>query len=273
MTDTVDARPRVAPMSETHGIGLLTSPVRRAIVDALANDRSVERAESPGMTAAQLAAQLNLHVTTVRFHLDQLEVAGLVHSAFTKKYGVGRPRKVYDIAPGALDPVSVEASEHILLGLLADSFGTGLTPAQAGAAWAADNVERVTDGPAQSAGQWLSKIARMVDVLESWGYTPDVATSDGGRACRVDLVRCPFLALALSNPAVVCGVHRGLIRGVMDQLGETDTQVSLEPFVRPELCQAHIRRRGAFQHNPPSPAADQYAAVPDPAADEKQEAS
>jgi predicted ArsR family transcriptional regulator len=245
---------------ETTGLALLASPVRRGILDALANYRPLAPLEVHGMTAAQLASHLNLHVTTVRFHLDQLVAGGMVSATFTKAFGVGRPRKVFDIAPGALSPAPVEASEHTLLELLADSFGSGRTPAQAGARWAATHVPASPEGPAQSAGQWLGKIAQMVDVLETWGYTPNVATSEGGRTCRVDLLRCPFLELARSNPAVVCGVHRGLITGVMLQLGESETAISLEPFVEPELCQAHIRRTTPFGPTPTAAAPDSVPA-------------
>ena len=58
---------------------LLASPVRRALVDALAHVEGGDR--TPGLTAAELADEVALHVTTVRFHLDQLVAAGLVEAA------------------------------------------------------------------------------------------------------------------------------------------------------------------------------------------------
>jgi predicted ArsR family transcriptional regulator len=227
------------------GAALLSSPVRRSIVDALAEHEDTTAAE--GMTAGQLAEMLDLHVTTVRFHLDQLVAAGLVSADFTKRFGVGRPRKVYSVAPGALDDTSPHPALQILTELLADSFGSEATPAEAGARWAHEHVPPDDTGPAESAGQWLTKVGRMIDVLHDWGYTPDLTTSEGGRACRIDLVRCPFLELARTNPAVVCGIHRGLIKGAMEQLGESQTQVSLEPFVEPDRCQAQVRTRTPFR--------------------------
>lgn len=233
----------------TSGAALLISPVRRAIVDLLADHRPDEDDEgSPtrGLTAAQLASALELHVTTVRFHLDRLVAAGLVSSRSTRAFGVGRPRKVYDVAPGSLDADREVTVNRALTELLAQAVGSNLTPAQAGEQWARDHVPLDESGPADTPGRWLTKVGRMIDVLRDWGYTADLVTSEGGRACRIDLVRCPFLELARSNPAVVCGVHRGLIKGVMKQLGEGDTQSSLEPFVEPELCQAHVRTRAPF---------------------------
>jgi predicted ArsR family transcriptional regulator len=234
----------------TSGAALLVSPVRRAIMDALANHRPVGKGKSSpvhGMTAAQLASVLDLHVTTVRFHLDQLVAAGLVSAEFTKVFGVGRPRKVYHPAPGSLDGARTDAGHRALTELLAEALGEQLTPGQAGRRWARHHVPRDDARVADTPGRWLTKIARMIDALHDWGYTPDLATSEGGRTCTIDLVRCPFLELASTHPAVVCGIHRGLIQGAMEQLGEADTEVSLEPFVEPHLCRAQIRTRTPFR--------------------------
>lgn len=51
------------------------------------------------MTAAQLSEVLGLHPTTVRFHTDRLEAAGIIASHLTTAFGVGRPRKVYASHP------------------------------------------------------------------------------------------------------------------------------------------------------------------------------
>ena len=45
-------------------------------------------------------------------------------------------------------------------------------------------------------------------MLQEWGYTPEIATTDRGRTAEITLVDCRFLALARENPAVVCGVQR-----------------------------------------------------------------
>lgn len=233
---------------------LLVSPVRRGIVDVLA--RASAAREPEPMTAAQLAAEVGLHVSTVRFHLDQLVAAGLVDSEFRRQPGAGRPRKVYSLAPGSfgeLAPRGEVESLRLLSGLLATTLADGLTdraptPAEAGRRWAREHIARVPGtSPAQTPGQWLARVAMMIDVLQGWGYTPEVATSGGGRTARVTLAHCPFLDLARSNPAVVCGIHRGLIAGSLEQLGESDTHVSLEPFVDATTCLAHVTTRTPFR--------------------------
>lgn len=242
------------PPADDRGAGLLSSPVRRRIVDTLhALSADSVATESAALTAAQLAEHLDLHVTTVRFHLDQLVAAGLVTTAFERTHSVGRPSKVYAVAAGSLDPGQRADSLQLLTGLLAatfgarDSEGRSQTPAAAGRRWVEVNVPVIPGAaPADTPGTWLGKIGRMIDVLREWGYTPQISTADGGRTARVTLTQCPFLDLAREHPAVVCGIHRGLIAGAMDRLGETDTTVSLEPFVEPDVCLAHVTTHAPF---------------------------
>lgn len=233
---------------------LLDSPVRREIVDLLANLPTGPDAEGllPGHTAAELAEQLGLHVTTVRFHLDQL-VAGLILDSEFRAGRVGRPRKVYRFKPGSLAPVSEAEAYRALAELLAETWeatsnGIPLTPEQAGRQWALTHAgdEESDQTPAHSPGVWLGKIGRTIDMLGRWGYTPELRTADHGHTAELTLVDCPFLALAQSKPELVCGVHRGLLRGAMDAVGETDTEVTLRPFVGPGRCLATITTHAPF---------------------------
>ena len=57
---------------------LLSSAVRRSITDLVA-------ADPDRWTASRLAEELDLHVTTVRFHLDQLEQAGVLESGVERR--------------------------------------------------------------------------------------------------------------------------------------------------------------------------------------------
>ena len=114
--------------------------------------------------------------------------------------------------------------------------------------WAQQHVPASPDAtPADTPGRWLGKLAQMIDVLQEWGYTPELRTSQGGRTAEVTLAHCPFLELARENPAVVCGIHRGLISGSLAQLGENATRVSLEPFVDDTTCLAHVSTTTPFR--------------------------
>lgn len=262
-------------------VGLLSSPVRRTIVDTLANlpahtdlgDR--RQVSADGLSAGDLAEHLGLHVTTVRFHLDQLVAAGLLRSHFRKGEGVGRPRKLYTLETGSLDSVSQTHSYQLLSELLVDAFGVGesgraITPEEAGERWgrrrvAEEGLSAAEVAPARSAGQWLGKIGHMVDLLGDWGYTPEVSTTNAGRTARVSLYECPFIALAHQNTSVVCGIHRGLMRGVLESLGEESTDIGLTPFVGPSLCVAALTATAPFATPAASPARAASPAHPAPA--------
>lgn len=241
---------------------LLASPVRRSIVDlladpgALAVEQTGTRAgpfpRRPSLTASELSRLLGLHVSTVRFHLDQLVSGGVLESAFVRTGGAGRPRKVYAVAATAPDDDTRNESLRVLSALLTGAFSaqTGrdpLTPEQAGENWAREHVSPPQDPtPAPTPGGWLSKVGQMMDVMRGWGYVPELTTEQGGHAARVDLKDCPFRELAEQNPTVICGIHRGLIAGTMARLGEPDTAVDLTPFVEPGLCVAHLVKTRPF---------------------------
>ena len=164
---------------------LLGSPVRRLLVDTLTTRGS--------MTAAQLGEIVGLHVTTVRFHLDQLEAGGLLTSSFLRSGGAGRPKKVYAAATGSLatDPRDSEGMA-MLAELLAEVLRPGEdgeppTPHEAGRRWAVEHVPESHEPPAQTPGRWMGKVGEMVDVLGQWGYTPEVSLTDGGRTARINL--------------------------------------------------------------------------------------
>jgi predicted ArsR family transcriptional regulator len=230
--------------------GLLRSAVRRDIVDTLANLPEPQRSE--GLSARELGGLVGLHVTTVRFHLTQLIEGGLITSRSERSSGVGRPTKRYLVAPGSLGRLPGE-SYRLLATLLTQTFGAQdedgrpLGPEDAGAAWARTHTDApVPLGPARTPGEWLSIIGRLVDTLRVWGYSPDVRTENAGRTARIDLFNCPFIDLARSCPEVACGIHRGLIRGTLEALGEPEPEISLEPFVGPTHCLAHVTTRADF---------------------------
>jgi predicted ArsR family transcriptional regulator len=228
------------------GAGLLASPARQGIVDALERYRPDEGEVDPGgLTSRQLADLLGLHPTTVRFHAERLEAAGIIRSHLTTVFGVGRPRKVYAVAPRASE---TDRTTYLLrlLELMTESFSTGATPEQAGERWARHHLPLEPTEPATSPGAWLGKVGPLVDVLQDWGYAPELTTRDGGRTCHISLTDCPFMGLARANPDVVCGIHRGLLLGALHQVGEPDVEVSLRPFVGPTLCHARVTTRQPF---------------------------
>jgi predicted ArsR family transcriptional regulator len=235
---------------------LLVSPVRRRIVDTLAGlplfsgDQTPNRAT--GLTAAEVGERLGLHVTSARFHLEQLVDAGVLAATF-HRHGTGRPQKRYAALPDR-QPAPQDDAYRMLAELLTEALaqrdGGALSPEDAGARWAQAHVRELSGSSdaelpqARTPGEWLAKVGRLLDLLESWGYDPSVRTTDHGRTAEVALARCPFLSLARSHTEVVCAAHVGLLRGALDVFGEPDAEVQIEPFAFPGVCLARLTSRG-----------------------------
>jgi predicted ArsR family transcriptional regulator len=233
------------------GAALLVSPVRRAVVDELA--ALDETGRRVGLTAAELGSRLGLHTTTIRFHVDQLVAGGVLEAHFVRSGGVGRPSKKYLLHEKAL--ADSEAGQEsagpyrVLAGLLASAMSAGeseqLTPEEAGIRWAQHRAAAVLPGTpgASSSGADRSagpKVDAVTELLAEWGYTPETEPAEDGTAVDITLRRCPFLDLAHTHPDVVCGVHRGLLRGALTAVGQPDARVSLQPFVGPDTCRARL---------------------------------
>lgn len=202
----------------------LASGVRRHVLDALAESGSP-------LDAAAIAEQVHLHVTTARFHLEQLEQAGLVRRRLERAGSRGRPRVLFQADPSTrADDAQRELSGALANALAEDEDDGRARAIRAGKQWSAeyaDEIAAATDAGAEP----------LVRILERLGFDPE--TRPDGQA--VDLHSCPFRAEARQNPSVVCSVHLGLIRGVVESLGHDADDSGLTPFVEPELCVVSLR--------------------------------
>lgn len=82
----------------------------------------------------------------------------------------------------------------------------------------------------------------VVALLDRLGFAP----SPDARVSVVKLRRCPLLEAAHKNPEVVCGVHLGVVRGALEELGADPEQTeltSLEPFSEPGACRLDLLPR------------------------------
>jgi predicted ArsR family transcriptional regulator len=172
----------------------------------------------------KVAAAVGLSVTTVRFHLDQLVGSGLVTTRRAPVVGPGRPRLLYRAV--AAEGVEGAAAYRLLAGLLAAELARSGDPTAAvaaGRAWA-DRLDLVpvplTVGTHESATS--TAIGHVMDLLDEGGFAPEL--EQGLDRHRIALHRCPFLDLAVECPEVVCAVHLGLVRGVLDRLRDTQLE-------------------------------------------------
>ena len=211
-----------------------------AVHRALADERRKRileelRGERAGLDVQELARRLGLHQNTVRFHLGVLADAALVDSRPATGAGPGRPRILYRLGRAA--PAAGRDEYRLLATVLAgavDERPTGPSDAEeAGRVWGRYLVRRnpFTRISAEDATE------EIVDLLDQQGFAPE-----GGDG-EIRMRRCPFHDLAETNPGVVCGVHRGLVSGALEELGSGLDVEGLDVLVEPDLCVLRLAAR------------------------------
>jgi predicted ArsR family transcriptional regulator len=212
-----------------HGLG----PTRARVL-ALLQD-----AGEP-MTAAAAADRMGLHVNTARFHLDALTADGLVVREREERSTPGRPKMMYaaaSSAPGVAGR-SYRLLAEILTSYLADRLPDPAASAEeAGHAWGRFLTEPARPFAAPDAEQALDAL---VDGLGRVGFESHVVDERG--SLRLEVSHCPFLEVAEGHNDVVCSVHLGLMKGMLEQMGAPVRAEDLEPLVEPSLCIARLAR-------------------------------
>ena len=212
----------------------LASPTRARLLDVL-------RGADEPLDVRALAAALDLHVSTVRSHLEVLEEAGLVVSRPEPRHRPGRPRRLYEAAP--TDTVADGSGYRFLASALSSTLKevsddpVGAATA-AGVAWGRYLVERPQPGRTLEVAEALDRVTAMLD---RFGFGPELDEGGG----RVLLHRCPFLEVAREHQDIVCSFHLGLLHGALDELGQPTDDARLVPFVAPSLCIAELGRTEA----------------------------
>lgn len=230
----------------------LASRTRRELLELVA-------ASAEPLGASEVASRVNLHITTVRFHLDQLEAAHLIRRDVERDGRRGRPRVVYRAAPAAAHSSVHRQLIEVLAGALAtDPDGGRERAVHAGEDWADALLAQASGRAPRNTGKGDpgtgDAAKRLVDVLDSVGFEPELPArrAQAGTAFDadppasgdervMDLMACPFRQAALDHPSVVCSVHRGLIAGTLERMGHDRSEASLHPFVQPDLCTVTLR--------------------------------
>ncbi len=174
---------------------------------------------------ADLAERLGLHPNGVRVQLRRLAARGLVER--DRAHGAaGRPPDRWRLSARAI----AEADRPHVGWAMARSLARAIPATSA----------RLTE--IEAAGAELgAELARGVGVhpgeapvdaldhaLEAMGFAPE---RDGGEdgTVRYRLMSCPYADVVRENPAVVCTLHKGIVRGVLDQLGGGGSVTGFEP--------------------------------------------
>lgn len=200
----------------------------------------VLRDEGPSTTAA-LAARTGLHENTVREHLQRLVDAQFVVREPEHRTTRGRPRTVYRATtrdnagpgPGAVRHVGESVARARLVSLLLAGYGAAVQDVALSAQRAGHDMAGTLPPPRADEDD---QVRALEAHLEQLGFDP--ALDPAGTT--FDLWRCPFLELARERPEVVCGVHLGLARGVLERVGGPVRAERLVPFVGPRHCALHL---------------------------------
>jgi predicted ArsR family transcriptional regulator len=222
------------PIEETRVHKALGDPSRVKILELL-------RGTSAPLDATQLAEAVGLHANTVRSHLRILEDAGLVSAKPEERHRPGRPRLVYSATPEGITHEE-RAGYRLLAEILASHLASTAQDSDAQAEHAGQAWGRYLVGrrPPFSSGSPEEDVQAVVEILEQFGFAPEVEADDQGMTLRMQ--HCPFGEVADHYRKVVCSVHLGLMQGALEQLGAHLEADRLEPFVQPGVCAAHLER-------------------------------
>ncbi|HUA70925.1 MAG TPA: helix-turn-helix domain-containing protein [Solirubrobacteraceae bacterium] len=187
----------------------------------------------------ELAERLELHPNGVRVHLERLREAGLVGRARIRQ-ARGRPRDMWTIAPGAQPGGEAPTGYEQLGRWLARALSSTRTST------------RTVEATGRQIGRELAPESdrpdedRMHAALASLGFQP---RREG--ALTYVLCNCPYRDAARESPEVVCGLHRGLTRGLLDVIAPTTRLARFTPN-DPDQAGCRIElARGSRQPEPP----------------------
>ena len=166
----------------------------------------------------ELAERLGLHPNGVRIHLERLREARLVDRE-RHRQPRGRPRDVWMIAPGARPGGEAPSGYEQLSPWLARTLSSSRTSARAIEATGRQigrELAPPSDRPAEE---------RMYAVLASLGFHPHRESRPPAGGFTYRLCNCPYRDAVRESPEVVCALHRGMTRGLLDVISP-DTRLA-----------------------------------------------
>jgi predicted ArsR family transcriptional regulator len=197
------------------------SATRSAVLEGL-------RGAGGPVTNEELASHLDLHINTVRGHLDALVEDGFATVARARPEGPGRPKKIYE-AVGGLAIRLEDLSEQLDSAL--DSASANRIAREAARSW------RGSRPPATPAKNADDAVNRAVVALRDVGFEAE-ADSFG---TSIAMSACPYASLIKDYP-VICAIHAELLSLVLE---ETDQPVSLQGvdvWLKRGQCRARLNR-------------------------------
>jgi predicted ArsR family transcriptional regulator len=223
---------------------VLAQPTRARLFAALSELRRPASTE-------ELSALLDLHPNGVRLHLERLSDAGLL-ARERARHGRGRPRDMWAIAadaqPGG-DPPSAYADLGRWLARTIQPRKTTLRAVEA-------SGREIGRGLAPTDDRETAE-EKMYAALVSLGFQPRREIEPAG-GLTYRLCNCPYRDAVHENRDVVCTLHRGITRGLLDRISP---QTKLAAFVPldPYTAGCRIELRGNLADEAIAAVADESA--------------
>lgn len=195
------------------------------------------------VTTEELAERLHLHSNGIRIHLERLHEVGLVERQ-RERIARGRPRDTWaispDAQPGGESPTGYAELARWLVRALARSGALVRDVEETG--------RRI--GRELACGERGAHTEQQLfGALASLGFAPEREPLDNDRLCY-RLRNCPYRDAVRERQPLVCGLHRGMTRGLLEII-EPDTRlVGFEPK-DPDVAGCLIRVRGPIARQAP----------------------
>jgi predicted ArsR family transcriptional regulator len=174
---------------------------------------------------------MGMHVNGIRIHLETLARAGLVIRE-REHLARGRPRDRWRIAPDARpDGVEPTGYAELSLWLMRALVTHGAKTGDLESVGREIGRELATPGDGPPA-------ERFFDALVSFGFGPE-RSAGGEQRTKYCLRNCPYREAAREQPALVCGLHRGITRGLLDRLAP-DAQLGAFTMKDPDAAGCEI---------------------------------
>lgn len=201
------------PVTELFPESLDLSPKQRLVLDSIT-------AHPEGIKARELADELEMHINTVRGHLDELIDRGAVTARTLPSQGRGRPSLIFSAR--IPDNRSIAAEYVNLISVMAERVTDPEEARQIGAGWATLLNQQKTE----------QELADILNLLRDMGFNP-VASTDGYL-----LTSCPFITKTGKRPTPsLCQMHAAF----MDNCGcRHEEPAELLPFAAPGACMIRL---------------------------------
>jgi predicted ArsR family transcriptional regulator len=192
----------------------------------------VRRQDHP-VTREEAADAQRISRNLAAFHLDKLVEVGLLRATYPappgEPRGRGRTPKAYSVTGPDLSLTIPERRYELVGEILADAVAespddasaAGLRIARTRGQQIGADLRAASDGPREDSIE--QEVGYACQALAVLGFEPRVVEG------RTRLRNCPFHALAVRQPALICGLNEAFVTGLLAGIGTKRLTARLAP--------------------------------------------